>query len=115
MDKMSIKDATDVRVNLYGVTIDALQNEGFVVEPIKGGSLIHLGNGYFAKMAISVCDASKFDLEATRAEYAEAVATRKVKTEEAKAKAEAKEAAKAEREAAKAEKEAAKAAKEATK
>lgn len=108
MEKLSVKEATATRVELYGIATAALDAQGFVTEPIKGGSLVDLGNGYFAKLTISVCDASKLDVDALRAEYTEAVEKRAAKAVEAQAKAAVKAAKAAEREAAKEAKEAAK-------
>ena len=108
MDKLSIKESTETRVNLYEIATEALNEKGFATEPIKGGVLVSLADGYFAKLALSVCDATKFDLEATRTEYADIVAAREERAAKAKAKVEEKAAKAAEREAAKAAKEAAK-------
>lgn len=68
MDKMTVKDSAETRANLYNTAIDAFEASGLTTEPFKGGVLVDLGNGYFAKMAISVCDATKFDLEEVRVE-----------------------------------------------
>ena len=106
MEKMTVKESAETRANLYTVAIDALEATGLKTEPFKGGVLIDLGNGYFAKMAISVCDATKFDLEETRAEYAAQVEARNLAAEKAAKKA----AEKAKKEAEKAEKAAAKSA-----
>lgn len=106
MEKMTVKESAETRATLYNTAISALEATGLKTEPFKGGVLVDLGNGYFAKMAISVCDATKFDLEETRAEYAAQVEARNVAAEKAAAKA----AEKAKKEAEKAEKAAAKAA-----
>ena len=104
MEKMTVKDSAETRANLYNTAIEAFETEGLKTEPFKGGVLIDLGNGYFAKMAISVCDATKFDLEETRAEYAAQVEARNAAAEKAATKA----AEKAKKDAEKAEKAAAK-------
>ena len=106
MEKMTVKDSAETRANLYNTAIGAFEASGLTTEPFKGGVLIDLGNGYFAKMAISICDATKFDLEETRAEYAAQVEARNAAAEKAATKA----AEKAKKEAEKAEKAAAKAA-----
>ena len=106
MEKMTVKESAETRATLYNTAINALEATGLKTEPFKGGVLVDLGNGYFAKMAISVCDATKFDLEETRAEYAAQVEARNVAAEKAAAKA----AEKAKKDAEKAEKAAAKAA-----
>lgn len=104
-EKMSVKEQSTVRAHLYEVALGAIVNDGKETEVISDGALIHLGNGQYAKMKISVCDATKFDLEVVRQEYQEKLAKQ---AELAKKRAEAaEEKAKkvAEREAAKAAKE----------
>lgn len=71
---MSVKDQAIVRSHLYEVALNAIVQDGKETEVIADGALIHLGDGQFAKLKISVCDATKFDLEATRAEYQEKLA-----------------------------------------
>lgn len=105
-EKMSVKDQAIVRSHLYEVALNAIVQDGKETEVISDGALIHLGDGQFAKLKISVCDASKFDLEATRTKYQEKLA-KQAKAAQEKAEAAAEKARKA------AEKEAAKAAKEA--
>ena len=103
MDKMGIKEATEIRSQLYSLVNEELNASGFETEPIKGGVLIHLPDGYFAKLAISINDATKFDLEAVREEYNLVIENRTKRAEEAKEKARIKEekaAAKAAKEAA---------------
>lgn len=72
--KMSVKDQAVVRSHLYEVALNAIVQDGKETEVIADGALIHLGDGQFAKLKISVCDATKFDLDATRAEYQEKLA-----------------------------------------
>lgn len=108
-EKMSVKDQAIIRSHLYEVALNAIVQDGKETEVIADGALIHLGDGQFAKLKISVCDATKFDLEATRAEYQEKLA-KQAELAQKRAEAAAEKARKAaEREAAKA----AKAAKEA--
>ena len=103
--KMSVKDQAIVRSHLYEVALNAIVQDGKETEVIADGALIHLGDGQFAKMKISICDATKFDLEATRAEYQEKLA-KQAELAQKRAEAAAEKARKvAEREAAKAEKE----------
>lgn len=73
-EKMSVKDQAIVRSHLYEVALNAIVQDGKETEVIADGALIHLGDGQFAKLKVSVCDATKFDLEATRAEYQEKLA-----------------------------------------
>lgn len=106
IEKMSVKDQAVVRSHLYEVALNAIVQDGKETEVIADGALIHLGDGQFAKMKISICDATKFDLEATRAEYQEKLA-KQAELAQKKAEAAAEKARKAaEREAAKAAKEA---------
>lgn len=72
--KMSVKDQVTVRSHLYEVALNAIVQDGKETEVIADGALIHLGDGQFAKMKISICDATKFDLEDTRAKYQEKLA-----------------------------------------
>ena len=100
-EKMSPKEAAIVRSKLYEITLNALVNDGgFDTEAVSDGALVHLGDGQFAKIRISVCDATKFDLNKIREEYKEKLAKQ---AEAAEKKAEAARA-KAEKEARKAEK-----------
>lgn len=103
MEKMSVKAQAETRANLYQVTEAALINAGKETEPFKGGILVNLGEGYWAKMNITVCDATKFDIDAVRAEYQASL--------DAKAEKAAKHAEKLAKEAEKAAAKAAKAAK----
>lgn len=105
-EKMSVKDQAVVRSNLYEVALNAIVQNGMETEVVADGALIHLGDGQFAKMKISVCDATKFDLEATRVAYQEKLAKQaelaQKRAEAARVKAEkaaAKEAAKTPKEA----------------
>lgn len=106
VEKMSQKDQAIVRSHLYEVALNAIVQDGKETEVIADGALIHLGDGQFAKLKVSVCDATKFDLEATRAEYQEKLA-KQAELAQKRAEAAAEKARKAaEREAAKAAKEA---------
>ena len=69
MEKMDVVKQVVTRKFLYEVIVDALHSNGFSTEPIKGGILIDLNNGYHAKAAISICDPEK--VEGWRSEYAE--------------------------------------------
>lgn len=105
-EKMSVKDQAVVRSHLYEVALNAIVQDGKETEVISDGALIHLGDGQFAKLKISVCDPTKFDLEATRVRYQEKL-TKQAELAEKRAEAAAEKARKAaEREAAKAAKEA---------
>ena len=100
MEKMSMAKQAEVRKELYEKALSSLAVAGYPTETIKGGALIDLGDGQYAKLSISICDPTKFDLEQTRADYQESVAKAAERAE-----------AKAQRMREKAEKAAAKAAK----
>ena len=105
-EKMSVKDQAVVRARLYEVALNAIVGEGYQTEVVADGALIHLGDGQYAKMKISVCDASKFNLEDVRAEYQEKL-EKQAELAQKRAEAAAEKARKAaEREAKKAAKEA---------
>lgn len=74
MTKMPVKEQTAVRAELYTLALDAIGAAGMETEIVSEGALIHLANGYFAKVKISVCDAEKFDLETEREAYTTKVA-----------------------------------------
>lgn len=69
MEKMNVTQQVNTRKTLYELLVNALNNNFLYTEPVKGGILINLGNGYYAKAAISICDPDKVD--GWRAEYAE--------------------------------------------
>lgn len=56
MEKMPVKVQAETRANLYRIVTDALESEKFPTQPIKGGRLIDLGNGYFGKVSVSIVD-----------------------------------------------------------
>ncbi len=74
MEKMKAKVQAVVRGDIYEVVGDALYHKELATEVVSDGLLVHLPDGYFAKVKVSICDATKFDLETERAIYAEKVA-----------------------------------------
>ena len=70
-EKMNVKEQASVRAGLYETALNAIANKGLMTEIIADGALIHLGDGQYAKLKISVCDATKFSLEDARADYQE--------------------------------------------
>ena len=105
LEKMGTAEATETRANLYNIAIAAFEQNGISAAPIKGGSLLNLGNGYHAKFTISICDPAKVDsyVEAyaeQQAKNAERAAVRAAKAEEKAAKAAERAAKKAEKESA---------------
>ena len=103
-EKMSVKAQAEVRATLYFAARDAMENLGYTTETIATGALVHLPDGQYAEVNISIKDPTKFDLQAARDVFAEkqvAAAARAEKAAEkaakeaekkAKAAAEAKEA-----------------------
>ena len=73
-EKMSVKDQAIVRSHLYEIALNAIVQDGKETEVISDGALIHLGDGQFAKLKISVCDPTKFNLEDVREKYQEKLA-----------------------------------------
>ena len=61
IEKMTTMEQVETRANLYRLATEAFESEGFATQPIKGGRLIGLGNGHYAKVAISICDPDKVD------------------------------------------------------
>lgn len=82
MEKLSVKEQARIRKALYEATEHMFFDLGYVVEPISEGQLIDLNNGHYAKCIISICDSSKFSLEATRAKYEEKLAKAAEKAEQ---------------------------------
>lgn len=90
MEKMNVKTQAEARANLYEIALKGVANANFETETIADGALIHLPEGYFAKMTITICDATKFDLEATREKYQEKLTNAAERAAKAAAKAEEK-------------------------
>lgn len=95
--KLPVAEQAAIRKTLYGLALDGIETAGYETEAISEGSLIHLPDGQFALVKITVKDPEKFDLTSAREDYA------------------AKQAAAAERSAAQAKKAQEKAAKDAEK
>ena len=108
LEKMATAAAVETRANLYNIAISAFEKNGISAAPIKGGSLLDLGNGYHAKLTISICDPTKVGsyVEAyaeQQAKNAERAAAAAEKAEEKARKAEERAAKKAAKESADAE------------
>jgi len=74
MEKMNPSTQATVRSNLYSLVEKTVNESGFVTEPVTDGMLVHLEDGNFAKIRVSVCDPVKFDLEEARKAFAEKTA-----------------------------------------
>ena len=89
-EKMNVKAQAETRANLYDVALKGIANAGFETETIADGALVQLPDGYFAKVCVTICDATKFDLEETRAKYQEKLANAAERAAKAAAKSEEK-------------------------
>ena len=67
--KMPVKEAAELRANLYEIAINAFNAHGMTGVPIKGGNLLTIRDGVHAKVSISIVDEGKVDKYLT--EYAE--------------------------------------------
>lgn len=86
MEKMPTTQQAEVRKNVYGLIVETLNMNGFNTEPVKGGVLVDLGEGYFGTVSFSVHDATKFDVETVRALYQESLEKKAEKAAKAAAK-----------------------------
>ena len=86
-EKLKVVEQAEIRSNLYKIALGALQNEGMETEVVSKGAIIHLDDGQFARVQISYCDPTKFDLEKERADYQTKLEKRAERAEKAAAKA----------------------------
>lgn len=70
MEKMTMKQAAELRNALYAQIIDAV---GEQTEPVVDGLLVHLLDGNFAEVKVVIKN-EKFDLEVARQAYADKMA-----------------------------------------
>ena len=73
-EKITVKEKAVLRNEFYTSIENSLVNEGMTVEPVSEGMLIHLENGLFAEVKVTIKNEEKFDLEEARAKYAEKMA-----------------------------------------
>lgn len=85
---MNTIEQIGTRKHLYEILSATLENDNMMTEPVKGGRLIDLNNGYFAKFAVSICDPEK--VEKYRNEYADQLRKNAEREAERKAKKEPK-------------------------
>lgn len=71
MEKLTVKEQATLRNDLYAMIDDALVDEGMTVEPVSEGMLVHLENGVYAEVKVTIKNPEKFDLEAARMKYSE--------------------------------------------
>lgn len=88
---MKVAKQAAVRSELYSLVGTTIEGHGFVTETVSDGMLIHLNDGYYAKLKISLCDPTKFNIEDAREAYAQKMAEAAVRAEKARQKAEEKE------------------------
>ena len=69
MEKMNVANQVVVRREFYDAITETMWGKGYTTEPIKGGILVNLPDGYCVKVSVSVCDPEKVD--GWRQEYAE--------------------------------------------
>ena len=73
-EKMKVAEQAKYRAELYGAASEAFQSKGYTTETISDGMLVHLGEGQYSKVKISICDPAKFDLDHEREVYAQKMA-----------------------------------------
>ena len=88
-EKMKVAEQAKYRAELYGAASEAFQSKGYTTETISDGMLVHLGEGQYSKVKISICDPANLDHE--REVYAQKMADAAERAEKARLKAEEKE------------------------
>ena len=81
-EKLTVLEQAELRKDIYAIAIKALE-EKFETGPISDGVLIYCGDGQYASLKVTYKDPTKFDLEATIAEYDEKVAKEAERAEKA--------------------------------
>ena len=74
MEKIGMKEKASIRNGLYQEIELALNSQNYEVEPVSEGMLVHLENGLFAEVTVTIKNEEKFDLEVARQKYAEKMA-----------------------------------------
>lgn len=97
MDKMNTKVQADMRSMMYTIVSEALDDAGYITEMGSDGRIIDLGNGYYGKLKISICDATKFSITDEREKVAAKAMAAAERAEKARIRAEEKERKRAER------------------
>ena len=88
--KMKIEEQAKVRAQLYSYVEEILNDYNMDFERVCEGTLVHLPDGQYAKIKISICDAEKFSLVQEREKYAEKTCKAAERAEIARKKAEEK-------------------------
>ena len=86
-DKLKVAEQAEIRANLYKIALGAMQENGMETEVVSKGAIVHLENGQFARVQISYCDPTKFNLEEERTDYQEKLNKRAERAERAAMKA----------------------------
>lgn len=68
--KISVKEKAVLRNSIY-TDIETALSDAYTMEPVSEGMLLHLDNGLFAEVKVTIKNEEKFDLEAARQAYAE--------------------------------------------
>lgn len=68
--KISVKEKAILRNSIY-TDIETIMGENYTIEPVSEGLLLHLDNGLFAEVKVTIKNEEKFDLEVARQAYAE--------------------------------------------
>lgn len=72
MEKMAIVKQAATRSDIYACIEKAIKSDmDYFTETVSDGMLVHLPDGYFAKVKVTVCNAEKFSLDNVRTKYAE--------------------------------------------
>lgn len=74
MEKIGMKEKASIRNGLYQEIETALNSQNYEVEPVSEGMLVHLENGLFAEVTVTIKNEEKFDLEVARQKYSEKMA-----------------------------------------
>ena len=74
MDKIGMKEKANIRNGLYQEIETSLNSHNYEVEPVSEGMLVHLENGLFAEVTVTIKNEEKFDLEVARQKYSEKMA-----------------------------------------
>ena len=87
MDRMDPKRKAELRTKYYFEIEGVLESLGVDFEPVVGGLLVRDPSGANLVLNVTVKDEGKFDLDAERAAYAEKIAKKAARDQEAAVKA----------------------------
>ena len=87
VNKLSVKEQSEIRNELYKVALGAIQELGNETEIVSKGAIIHLPNDQYARLKITYCNPEKFSLQDERKEYLEKLEAASLRKEKAAEKA----------------------------